>query len=253
MELLQFEREYRINVYETGPDGKLNLYSMFNYLQAVAADHANKLSFGRDDLLKENRFWVLSRMFAVVTVWPLWEETITVRTWPKGTDRLFALRDFEVRYPDGRHVASASSSWLVIDRTSKRVQRPDDILTRFNSELPSKNALPRNADKVEPATEDCITGDIFTVKTSDLDVNLHTNNVRYIKWVTDTYDLDFILNHSPVSLEVNYLSESVYGEKVLIKTSRENNNDCLRNHSVIRFNDNKELCRVRIEWENCIH
>ena len=32
----------------------------------------------------------------------------------------------------------------------------------------------------------------FRVKVSDLDVNLHTNNVRYIKWVTDTYDLDHI-------------------------------------------------------------
>ena len=61
MELLQFEKEYRIHVYETGPDGKLNLYSLFNYMQDIASDHAIKLGFGRDDLMRDNRFWVLSR------------------------------------------------------------------------------------------------------------------------------------------------------------------------------------------------
>jgi hypothetical protein len=47
MESLQFEKEYRVHVYETGPNGKLNLYSLFNYLQDIASDHAVKLGFGR--------------------------------------------------------------------------------------------------------------------------------------------------------------------------------------------------------------
>ena len=103
--------------------------------------------------MKENRFWVLSRIVADIYLWPEWEETIIVRTWPRGTDKLFALRDYEVFYPDGRHIASGSSSWLIVDRTSKRIQRPDEMLTRFNSEVSVKNALGRNAEKVEPASD----------------------------------------------------------------------------------------------------
>ena len=45
---------------------RLNLYSLFNYLQDIASDHAVKLGFGRDDLMRENRFWVLSRMYAEI-------------------------------------------------------------------------------------------------------------------------------------------------------------------------------------------
>ena len=30
MELMQFEKEYRVHVYETGPDGKLNLCIHFS-------------------------------------------------------------------------------------------------------------------------------------------------------------------------------------------------------------------------------
>ena len=70
MDSLQFEKDYRIHVYETGPDGKLNLYSLFNYLQDIASDHAIKLGFGRNDLMKDNRFWVLSRVYAVINTWP---------------------------------------------------------------------------------------------------------------------------------------------------------------------------------------
>jgi len=96
MDTLHFEKEYRVHVYETGPDGKLNLYSLFNYLQDIASDHAVKLGFGRDDLMRDNRFWVLSRIYAVIEKWPVWEDTLVVNTWPNGTDKLFALRTIRI-------------------------------------------------------------------------------------------------------------------------------------------------------------
>jgi medium-chain acyl-[acyl-carrier-protein] hydrolase len=252
MDLSQFEKEYKIPVYDTGPDGKLSLYSLFNYFQDIASEHAVRLKFGRDDLMRDNRFWVLSRIAADMYLWPEWEEIIIVRTWPRGTDKLFAIRDYEVLYPNGRHIASGSSSWLIIDRTTKKIQRPDELLSRFNPEATVKNSLGRNAGKVEPATDPGQKSDAFTIKVSDLDVNLHTNNVRYIKWVIDTYDLNYILDHKPVSLEVNYLAESICGEKIFIRSNRENNTASF-NHSVIRYTDDRELCRMRIDWKDCSH
>jgi medium-chain acyl-[acyl-carrier-protein] hydrolase len=252
MELLQFEKEYKIPVYDTGPDGKLSLYSLFNYLQDIASEHAVRLKFGRDDLMRENRFWVLSRIAADIYLWPEWEDTIVARTWPRGTDKLFAIRDYEVLYPDGRHIASGSSSWLVVDRTTKKIQRPDEMLTRFNSEVSIKNSLGRNAGKVAPLSDHGTKSDPFKIKSSDLDVNLHTNNVIYIKWVTDTYDPNYTSDHIPVSLEVNYLAESVWGEEVFIRTDRENITSSF-SHSIFRTSDNKELCRMRIEWKDCSH
>jgi medium-chain acyl-[acyl-carrier-protein] hydrolase len=252
MEFSHFEKEYKIPVFDTGPNGKLKLYSFFNYLQDIASEHAERLKFGRDDLIKENRFWVLSRIVADIDLWPGWEEIIIVRTWPRGTDKIFAIRDYEVFYPDGRHIASGSSSWLIIDITTKKVQRPDEMLTRFNSGINVKNSLGRNAGKVELVSENSQRGEPFKIKVSDLDLNLHTNMAMYIKWVTDSYSLDYIMNHTPVSLEVNYIAESVWGEEVFVLRDNENINNSY-NHSVVRSSDNKELCRMRIEWKNCCH
>jgi medium-chain acyl-[acyl-carrier-protein] hydrolase len=250
MELNQFEKGYKIPVYDTDPDGKLSLYSLLNYLQDIASEHAVRLKFGREDLMKENRFWVLSRIAVDIFSWPEWEENIIVRTWPRGTDKIFAIRDYEVFYPDGRSIAAGSSSWLIVDRTTKKIQRPDEMLTRFNSGLSVKNSLGRNAGKVAQVSEKCSIIGHHQVSVSDLDVNLHTNNVKYLKWITDTYDLDFIMNHFAVSVEINYLAESVIREKVIIKTEAVIKDKSFL-HAVIRTTDEKELARMSINWKDC--
>jgi medium-chain acyl-[acyl-carrier-protein] hydrolase len=250
MESLQFEKEYSIHVYETGPDGKLNLCSLFNYMQDVASEHAVKLGFGRDDLMRDNRFWVLSRMYSEITCWPLWKEKIIVKTWPNGTDKLFALRNYEVKYHDGRHIASGSSSWLILDRTTKKVQRPDSILLQYYKDLIPGESPVRYALKLDPAAE---TGKLtpgFRIKLSDLDANLHTNNVIYLKWGYDTYNIEFMMDNVLKSAEINYLAESKYDEEIVIRTSAGSDNRKDYLHSAYRTTDNKELCRIRLVWED---
>jgi acyl-CoA thioesterase FadM len=56
------------------------------------------------------------------------------------------------------------------------------------------------------------------------------------------------MKNVPQSAEINYLAESRYDKEIKISTSVENGNGRLHNHSVIRTDDNKELCRVRLEW-----
>jgi medium-chain acyl-[acyl-carrier-protein] hydrolase len=249
MDLMQYEKKYMVHVYETGPGGKLNLSSLFNYLQDIASDHAIRLGFGRDDLMRENRFWVLSRIYAVITGLPEWEDSVIVKTWPNGTDRLFALRNFEVTYPDGRHIASATSSWLILDRTTRKVQRPDTILSKFYSSLQPNQSPLRYALKLEPSEEQNFTSTAYRIKVSDLDINLHTNNVRYLAWVSDCYNLDFVLKNVPRSVEINYLAESQFDEDIVVKTSPETGNGHIYNHLISRIGDNRELCRIKIEWE----
>jgi len=249
-ELFRFEKEYRVNVYETDPDGALSLAALFNYMQDIASDHAESLGFGRDDLMKNGWFWALSRMYAEIEQWPRWGDTIILKTWPNGTDKLFALRNYEVRFNDGRLVARGTSSWLVLDYATRRIQRPESALSHFKRNFESQETPLRYAVKLEPIGTESVQSESFRVKISDLDINLHTNNVRYLHWINDTYDLDFIMKNSPISVEINYLSESLFNEEILIKTSTGINNGGFYNHAVLRKNDNKELCRVKILWNH---
>ena len=243
----QFSKEYPVHVYDMGPDGRLSLCSLFNFMQDVASDHAELLGFGRDDLLKNNRFWVLSRIYASVSFMPLWEDRVLLKTWPCGTDKLFALRNYEAFTPAGKYVASGSSSWLILDRDSKKIQRPDSVLPPFNPDMIDVKHPVRNPERLGGADENGEMSDCYRIKISDLDINLHTNNVNYLKWIIDTYDLDFMMNSFPQSAEINYLAESKFDEEIIVKTSAVDQH--LFTHSVFRKVDGKELCRVRLTWE----
>lgn len=246
MAQLKFEKEYRVHVYETGPNGKLNVHSLFNYMQDIASDHAETLGFGRDDLLKHNNFWVLSRLYAEMSLWPLWEDRIILRTWPNGIDKLFALRNYEIMYPNGDVIGRASSSWLILDRTTKKVQRPE-IHFDGRRDLNVEYFSVRNAVKLEAAGEQGESAHCFRIKTSDLDINLHTNNAAYLRWISDSYDLGFVMNNDPQSVEINYLAESKYDEEISIRKSEEGSG-CF-NHSICRTTDGKELCRIKMVWK----
>jgi medium-chain acyl-[acyl-carrier-protein] hydrolase len=249
MDFLQLTKEYPIHVYETGPDGKLNLFSLFDYLQDAASNHAVMLGYGKEDLIKNNNFWVLSRIYGEMLRMPEWGEKLTVKTWPRGTDKLFALRDFEVRGEKAELIALATSSWLIIDISTRRIQRPDYTLSSYKNVKLGGNALPRNANKLEAVISDGQPFNRFNVKVSDLDVNLHTNNVRYLKWTVDSYNLDFVMNHFPVSVEINYLAESRYNDEIAVITASDNANGCIFNHSILRMTDYTELCRIKILWK----
>jgi len=242
----KLQREFKIPVYDTGTDNKLNLASLFNYFQDIASEHAEILGFGRDDLMKLNHFWVLSRMYAEIALFPSWGESIIVTSYPNGTDKLFALRNYEVHYPDGKPIALVTSSWLILDYSSRRIQRPEAALSYLNRDLKMQESLLRYAEKLEITGTDTRNSEPFKVKISDLDSNLHTNNVKYLQWIADTYTLDFVKRHTVFSTEINYIAESFYNDEVFVQTS--NDEKGFYNHSIKRT-DGKELCRVRLGWK----
>lgn len=243
------EKEYRVHVYETGPDGRVSLHSLFNFMQDIASEHAVLLGYGREDLMKENHFWVLSRIYAVFSYLPSWSDTIVAKTWPAGVDKLFAMRNYNLSDKKGVNVGYASSAWLIIDRDTKKIQRPDEFLRRYNPENQQIQIPIRYPEKLREADKNGTLSPAFRVKVGDLDINLHTNNVNYLKWVTDTYDLNFIHKHRPHSAEINYLAEAVFGDEVMVRTSSGDTEGKVFSHSVISQHESKEYCRVRIEWE----
>jgi len=146
-------------------------------------------------------------------------------------------------------IGSAVSSWLIIDRTTKKIQRPDGLLSQYNDSNLIISTSVRNPEKLHESAENGNSADPFRVKVSDLDINLHTNNANYIKWICDSYNLNFTLNHLPCSAEINYLAESIFDDEIFIRSSRDVENKNIVNHSIIRISDNKELCRIRIKWK----
>lgn len=247
--MIVFERKYPVNVFNTDFTGLLNLKSLFDFFQDLAGRHASILGFGREHLMNNGNFWVLSRItIEVKRMASLWEE-VTVRTWPRGTEGIFALRDFEMFGEDGSRIAAGASSWVVVDYKTRKVQRPDRALAHLNSSFPENRALESNAARIASVPEINRETKELAVRSDDIDVNFHVNNASYIGWASNCYVADFVKTHTPVMIEVNYLSEGLPGDPINIITARENNGYDAFVHSIIRVTDNTELCRIRINWK----
>jgi acyl-ACP thioesterase len=246
--MIIFERKYPVNIFNTDLTGKLSAGSLFSFCEDIAGRHASVLGWGRDSLMSGGNFWALSRMMVKIDRFPAALEEITLRTWPRGTDSIYALRDFEMYDDQGNVIAAATSSWIIVDYNTRKVQRPDKTLSLLNIEFPEKKAVGGNAGKIPSVPADGQTVTSMMVRTEDIDVNMHVNNARYVTWVLNSYPTGQIISHVPATIEVNYVSEGHADEAVNIITAKSAGLPASFIHSVVRQNDNSEMCRIRISW-----
>lgn len=193
---------------------RLTLDAIFNFFQETAISHAENLGVGREIMARSRQVWILSRMSVLVQRRPRYGETITVRTWPRGSDKLFALRDYDIRDAQNKPVVQARSGWLIIDMEKRRPLRPQAIMDA----LPGNDgldALPSGAiGLAERANlqETAVRRALY----SDVDYNGHVNNVRYIQWIEDALDPALPEQAARMRLDINYLNETLPGETVEI-------------------------------------
>ncbi len=184
------------------------------FMQEAAYFHAEHLGVGYSHLSPKNMAWVLARMRIEIERLPKWGETVKLRTWPSGRDRLFYYRDFEITDGNGKRLLLASSAWFVIDSSKRERIQPDWWQSQ---EYPfSPKVFSSKLGRLK--SYGCESGELMTVNYGDLDQNGHVNNVRYIEWILNSLPLEFHQSSALQSMEVNYLAEAVYGHTVSICT-----------------------------------
>jgi acyl-ACP thioesterase len=197
----------RFNAIDTSDSMTLN--AILGFFQEAAISHAENLGVGREAMARANQVWILSRMSVQVDRRPSYGETVFVRTWPRGGEKLFALRDFDIRDTDNQPAVRARSCWLIIDIEKRRPLRPHLVMENLpcNEGL---DALPAAIGLEErPSLQKKLERRAFY---SDLDYNGHVNNVSYIRWIEDSVDPALLEQAKQMRLDINYLHEVLPGE-----------------------------------------
>ena len=202
---------------------RMSLWSIFNFFQEAALSHATDLGVGRDALARNRQGWILSRYSLVIARRPAYGETIEVSTWPRRWEKLFALRDYEIRDGEGAAVVRGRAGWLIFDIDKRKPLRPgpvadllppnDGIDALLPAELSAgTSACPAGLNPAEGLSKKMER----TTSYSDIDYNGHVNNARYIQWIQDAADFEILTNAGKVRFDINYLSEVMPGEIVEI-------------------------------------
>ncbi len=110
----------------------------------------------------------------------------------------------------------ASTSWMLLDYKTHRPQKPDLV----NHVLPlvnNKMALNRIAGKIEEE-ESPVLVEKRKARASEIDLNGHVTNSKYIEWISDALGIDKKIE-SLSQLHMNFVSETKCGEEVNILIS----------------------------------
>jgi len=267
---------YFIHTYDIDKNQRVSTQSICRFLLDSAGIHAYKLGFAVPQMFALNLTWVLSRFSVSMNSYPEWRNTIIIQTWPSGLNRLFAMRDFIIFNEKRDVIGTAKSAWLVIDIESRRPVRPQVIFkddrTIFRGQASDKKL--EKLPGVKPAEEGTDSRDTeagyraaeninksypnsdhrqdFSVRYSDLDMNEHVTSRSYIDWVLETVPREIRNSYIIKELEINYLSESRYGDTVTAFSRADTaatESDYLLNfnHSLFILNGT-EAARARTSW-----
>lgn len=215
MELPIWTGDFAVDSLLLNPQKRLGLYGLLNLLSEVAWRHAEALGCGYDALQKSGIFWVLTRQTVTMSAWPVWGETLTIRSWARPFEAARAPRDFEIFIGD-RKVGAAATLWLVLDSATRRPARlgtlVDTVPCRRDGVLEFDAAKISARDGLHEALR-------FCVRYGDLDLNGHVGNTRYGQWVLDAMPISELTKGRIVRYDVNFLAEVRLGEEVVVYRS----------------------------------
>lgn len=204
--------EYQVMTSNCDFRGTWRPSAILECMQEAAGMHAELLSIGRNTLLQRNIVWILTRSEVVMDRYPRMGETVTVETFPMACRRWFFPRYFIFRDETGEQIGYAGSLWALLDVNTRKMVAPGEWLAFLpdNRDLTAPMGLPAT---VADAPAEAEESDFLPVYT-DLDINGHVNNVRYLDWACNALGIDTMRAYQLARFAVNYDAEILPGQAV---------------------------------------
>ena len=205
-----YSNDFYIESYFCDWKDHLSMWGLSRLLQTVAEEHTTLTHISYFDLIKNQKAWVLSRMYYQIDEMPAYGSTVTLSTWSRGVDGLFDVRDFLVCDKEGKRLAAATAYWVVIDFNTRHVSRLNDIMDGYihNDVCATDKERLKKLRMSDMDEQNRI--EHFNVKPSMLDHTRHVNNCEYIRWVDDNLPEGRRIKN----IEVAYVPETRPGEAV---------------------------------------
>lgn len=190
--------------------------SSFMAFQDVASRHA--MFLGIDDfslLKKDNALWVVSKTKVKINKIPRWNDEISIRTWPMGAEGVRCNRCYQI-IKDGEVFINGITEWVIIDAETRHLRKVESTSYPNDIEWITEKSID---EKFRRFKDDFTENDFINkriVRSGDIDVTHHTNNVTYITMLLDTFTVKELENMTLKEIEVSYLSESLEGETLSI-------------------------------------
>ncbi|KAI3982721.1 hypothetical protein MKX01_010204 [Papaver californicum] len=265
---LVYRQNFSIRSYEIGADRTASIETLMNHLQETALNHVRTAGLLGDgfgstpEMTRRNLIWVVSKMQVLVDRYPSWGDVVQVDTWVAAERKNGMRRDWLLRDSNtGETLTRATSTWVMMNKKTRRLSKiPDEVKAEIEPYFmdcpPIIDEDGRKLQKLDDDTADFIQAGL-TPRWSDLDVNQHVNNVKYIGWILESAPPTILESHQLYSMHLEYRKEC--GKDSVLKSLTSVSGDASAGSSfldvggvecshMLRLMSGHEVVKGRTEW-----
>ncbi len=240
-----FEERIQVKYSEMDYKQAVKPSAILNFFQDMASKNAENLGFGYSFITKKNLAWFLLKYRIEFVKYPAEVCKLTLKTQPRGYNKIFAFRNFEIC--NGQELlARVSSCWALVNTATGKMANIGEAL-EFNPGMPPYQKQNEDLDFEKISIPQKIDVEsVFEIRYDDIDVNCHANNCNYIIWALEPLGFDFRSSHCIKTMDIIFKKEIKYGSKVLSQVEIINETNTL--HILKNADTGEELCLINIIW-----
>mgnify|MGYP002755052902 CR=1 FL=1 len=192
-----FEKRLTVTPDYCDASGALSPLAAFTIFQGIAAQHAEVLGVGSSAMAKKGEFWL-----TVHTRVDLFERD--VRTY-----RSYTLSRGEAV------IARGKTEWAILGPEQKIIRFGDSGFPK-DYPFPAETAIPEKLQRFHEKFEDADLFSHYAVRSTDIDLGHHMNNVAYVRLLLDCFSAKELASGNIQSVELHYSTPCFEGEALTV-------------------------------------
>lgn len=195
--------------------GKLGCYGTVNLFMDMATEHGEMLGVGGDVLAPKGLIWVAAKTKIHFNEKPKMLTEAQISTWPEKPSRIRFNRYYSIT--DGEKLmVEGKTEWAILDLNTGRPHKLDET---YPTEMEHCTDVVCSQPFSRTCTdfEGCEEFAQYTVRSSDIDVSQHMNNVAYIRAVLGAFSVREIEEMNITDMEISYRLQCFEGENLTFR------------------------------------
>lgn len=221
-----YTADFALEVEHVDLNSRWTLSSMLATMQTIADKHAIELGASRADVLaRGNAYWVIARLLVEMRRYPVYQDVVSVTTWPGAPDRISFPRYFKFASQSGEALGAATAKYMLLSADDHSIVAPSKLDVYGGLDIfPEVNAQPGKIKLGEPTGEPILRAPSY----SDIDLNRHMNNARYAQWVCDLFPTSQYENNMLASFQLNYISDGIERHEIAMQLEQSGDSFAVR-------------------------
>ena len=212
MEALIYKKEFTVQHIHLDGLGRIKPSVMLHFIMRTISAQCTQLGVSWDDIRPLGLIWVVGRSRLQVIRAPRLDEKVIIETWPMPATRSAFPRAAVAKNDKGEVLYRCTTLWALVNMTTRKLVLPEGSGVNVPGYVSGDELPVPNSFAAAPLGQI----DQRRVCFSELDLNGHMNNTKYLDWVNDLLPSSYHKDHIFRDVTICYLSEALEGQTLTL-------------------------------------